>query len=105
MSNEETKKAADELVEVLYEILRTTDICFGICEDEFKKGNCSNTGHGCFLQKQYAVKCAIASTENTIKELNNIGIKMFEHNRFTPIDINKSANEQAQILNELKIRL
>jgi hypothetical protein len=78
MNTEETKKAADELVEVFID---------------------------CCMTYTQAVNCAIASTENTINELNNIGIKMYEHNGFTPIDINKSANEQAQILNELKIRL
>jgi hypothetical protein len=81
MSNEETKKAADELVEV------------------FSKAT------PYFLSYTSAIHHAIASTENTIKVLGEISNKIYEDSGFTPIDINKSANEQAQILNELKKRL
>jgi hypothetical protein len=88
MNAEETKKAADELVESYW-----TEV------EEIVNDECIK------MTFNMAVQCAIASKENTIKELNNISIKMFEHNGFTPIDINKSANEQTEILNELKTRL
>jgi hypothetical protein len=95
MTNEETKKAADELIEVF----EFTEHCHKKHTPNNKYCDCSE------MTYTQAVNCAIASTENTINELNNIGIKMFEHNGFTPIDINKSANEQTELLNELKTRL
>ena len=51
------------------------------------------------------ILCAIASTENTINLLREIRDEMYNDTGYTPIYLNKSINQQTELLNELKSRL
>lgn len=68
--SKEAKEIAKELVESFYKLFEETDICFGVCEDEIKKGTCTGTGHGCYLWKEKAKQCALIFINKLIIEID-----------------------------------
>jgi|LakMenE01Jun11ns_1017448.scaffolds.fasta_scaffold9816818_1 hypothetical protein len=88
MNAEETKKAADELVESYW-----TEV------EEIVNDECIK------MTFNMAVQCAIASTENTINVLRKISNEMYEDSGYTQNMVNPFINQQAKLLNELKTRL
>lgn len=72
--SEEVKEIAKELVESFYSLLEETDTCFGICEDEIKKGTCTGTGHGCYLWKEKSRQCALITVNKLITEIDFVNI-------------------------------
>jgi hypothetical protein len=92
MSNEETKKAADDLIHHF--------------KDYIDKAYSDDIEYdGAVIEDEFIIHVTIASTENTIKELREISNKMYEDSGYTPIYVNPFINQQTELLNELKTRL
>lgn len=53
------KEKALELFNKNYRLFQNTDTCFGDCEEEFRKGNCTNSGHGCGIWFNLSKQCAL----------------------------------------------
>ena len=60
------KDKAIELVNKFHNQFSETDTCFGVCEDEVKKGTCNGTGHGCYLWKPKAKQCALIAVDEIL---------------------------------------
>jgi hypothetical protein len=64
------KDKAIELVDKFHNQFSETDTCFGVCEDEVKKGTCTGTGHGCYLWKPKAKQCALIAVDEIDKAID-----------------------------------
>ena len=62
------KEKALELYNKNYRLFQNIDNCFGDCEEEYKKGNCTNSGHGCGIWFNLAKQCALIAVDELIKE-------------------------------------
>lgn len=61
------KDKALELFNKNYRLFQNTDTCFGDCEEEFKKGNCTNSGHGCGIWFNLSKQVALANIDEILK--------------------------------------
>ena len=74
------KEVAEKLIQKYYKIFQHTDTCFGDCEEEFKKGNCTKSGHGCGIWKTLAKQCAFLALDEV--ENNTVSLlKYFNEDR------------------------
>jgi len=61
------KEKAKELYNKNYRLFQNTDMCFGDCDEEYKKGNCTNSGHGCGIWFNLSKQCALIAVDEIIK--------------------------------------
>ena len=69
------KDTAKEIIEKYYKVFQITDNCFGDCEEETRKGNCTNSGHGCGIWKTLAKDCALIALE----EIKGTTLSLMKH--------------------------
>ena len=60
------KEKAKELYNKNYRLFQNTDTCFGDCDEEYKKGNCTNSGHGCGVWFNLSKQCALIAVDEII---------------------------------------
>lgn len=74
------KEVAEKLIQKYYKIFQHTDTCFGDCDEEYEKGNCTDTGHGCGIWLRVAKQCAFLSLDEV--ENNTLSLlKYFNEDR------------------------
>ena len=57
------KEKAVELYNKNYRLFQNIDNCFGDCEEEYRKGNCTNSGHGCGIWFNLSKQCALIAVD------------------------------------------
>ena len=63
------KEKAIELCNKNYRLFQNTDTCFGDCDEEYKKGNCTNSGHGCGIWFNLSKQCALIAVDEVLEAL------------------------------------
>jgi hypothetical protein len=93
------KEKAKELITKYYKVFQKTDNCFGDCEEEFRKGNCTNSGHGCGIWKTLSKECALISLEE-IKSTKLSLMKYFNKDRseFEAIELDYLQEVKSEII-------
>ena len=72
------KEKALELFNKNYRLFQNTDTCFGDCEEEFRKGNCTNSGHGCGIWFNLSKQCTLINVDELIKQVDSLDIEYWE---------------------------
>lgn len=61
------KEKAKELYNKNYRLFQNIDNCFGDCEEEYRKNNCTNSGHGCGIWFNLSKQCALITVDEILE--------------------------------------
>lgn len=60
------KEKAKELYNKNYRLFQNIDNCFGDCEEEYRRGNCTNSGHGCGIWFNLSKQCVLIAVDEIL---------------------------------------
>jgi hypothetical protein len=88
------KDTAKELINKYYNVFQKTDTCFGDCEEEYRKGKCTNSGHGCGIWEKLSKECALITVNEILKTIPYINNTQEEVNkRVYCIEVSQEINK------------
>ena len=92
------KEKAKELYNKNYRLFQNVDNCFGDCEEEYKKGNCTNSGHGCGIWFNLSKQCALIAVDEIDRVLQSASTKEDPYVNLLSLEYWQEVKQEIEIL-------